>query len=835
MANPSRRSLKITILLYLTCFLLPVAASAIASAETIKVGVYSNKPLVFQEENGEYHGLAIDILRHIANQENWDLQFVPGTWPECLNRLEQGSIDIQVAIAISSKRKKIFNYPEQTLITNWGRLYRAPGTTAESLLDLEGKKVAFLKRDIHAEVFFNLMAKFNKTTIPVPLQSYDAVLEATEKHKVDVGIVNRMYAMQNAHRYQVEATPMIFNPIEVRYATPKNKDTHLLPIIDKYLTDLRADKNSIYYQSLEKWFGQNEKRNLPAWIQPTLLVIGCLFILVIIHSLFMKRQVAARTTELNKSNARLTTQVHQLQQAEAALAKSEKRFKTFFNNTNDAIFVHQVRKKGFSLFVEINKMACQRYGYTKEEFMHLSPSDIWLTNSEDEKRIFSHHKQLLKTGWQIFEATHIDKSGTPFPVEINASVIDAKEDQPLILSVVRDISERIHAEKEKEKMAHQLNSAKRMESIGLMAGGVAHDLNNILSGIIGYPELLLQKLPKDSELNAPLKAIRESGRRAATVVADLLTVARNAASVKEPYNINTLIEEYLDSPECKKIQERHPDVTCREELTAKKAIILCSPVHVKKCLMNLLINASEAIPGSGTISISTHNRHILPAKAENGLIENQEYAVIKVCDTGPGISAKDIDHIFEPFYTKKVMGKSGTGLGLTVVWNTMEAHNGKVTVSSTERGTCFQLFFPLTMKSISPSDDLSVPETLRGNGEHILIVDDEPELRDIARQMLQSFGYSTDAVSSGEEAVEFIKQNPTDLLIIDMLMDPGINGRETYEKILEISPEQKAVIASGFSENTDVREVLRIGAKAFLKKPYSMQQLGEAVKKALNS
>lgn len=381
----------------------------------------------------------------------------------------------------------------------------------------------------------------------------------------------------------------------------------------------------------------------------------------------------------------------------------------------------------------------------------------------------------------------------------------------------------------------RLQRARKMEAIGMMAGGVAHDLNNILSGIISYPELLLLQLPESSELREPIEAIHESGKRAATVVADLLTVARGAASTREPHDINVLIGEYLSSPEFKQLTSLHLEVECIKHLAAEYAIISCSSIHIKKTLMNLMTNAAEAIVDKGIIHISTSNMEVDILQGAEHDMEPGSYVVLTIQDDGPGISDNDLEHIFEPFYTRKVMGRSGTGLGLTVVWNTVQDHNGKILVESSAAGTSFQLYFPVNKEAqeAQPKDIEGI--TPIGNNESILIVDDELHLRNIACQILTTLNYRVESVSSGELALQFLQDNQVDLVVLDMLMEPGMNGRQTYEKILAIQPSQKAIIASGFSESDDVKEALGLGAGGFIKKPYSIDQLGRAVKEVLRS
>ncbi|MCW5210682.1 response regulator, partial [Desulfobulbus sp. N3] len=339
--------------------------------------------------------------------------------------------------------------------------------------------------------------------------------------------------------------------------------------------------------------------------------------------------------------------------------------------------------------------------------------------------------------------------------------------------VLRDLRER-------KKLEEQVYRSKRMESIGLMAGGVAHDLNNILSGIIGYPELLLKTLPENSNLREPLEAILESGQRAAMVVADLLTVARGVAIAKEVRHLNLLVKEYLNSPEHKKLNTLYPEISFEHRLEAMRTGIFCSPIHIKKCLMNLITNASEAVVGNGVISITTHNTQVDEVKALEYEIAEGEYIVLSVEDTGSGIPEKDLQHIFEPFYTKKSMGRSGTGLGLTVVWNTVQDHESKIFVTSGEKGTCFQIYFPVSKEKVVVTEESSEQEKIAERSGTILIVDDEPQLRDIAARMLKSIGYTVDSVCSGELAIKYILDKPVDLIVIDMQMEPGMNGHDTY-------------------------------------------------------
>jgi len=252
--------------------------------------------------------------------------------------------------------------------------------------------------------------------------------------------------------------------------------------------------------------------------------------------------------------------------------------------------------------------------------------------------------------------------------------------------------------------------------------------------------------------------------------------------------------------------------------------------------MNLVSNAAEAMPRGGKVFISSENRYIERPLSGYDSVEEGDYVVLTVSDTGIGVSSQSIEKIFEPFYTKKAMGRSGTGLGMAVVWGTVKDHKGYIGVQSTEgKGTTFTLYFPITRQEVDKEKALLPIENYMGKGESILVVDDIKEQREIAVTMLNTLGYAAEAVSSGEDAVEYLNEHTVNLIQLDMIMDPGIDGLETYKKILEVHPGQKAIIASGFSETDRVKEAQSIGAGEYIKKPYTLEKIGLAVKTELGN
>jgi PAS domain S-box-containing protein len=401
--------------------------------------------------------------------------------------------------------------------------------------------------------------------------------------------------------------------------------------------------------------------------------------------------------------------------------------------------------------------------------------------------------------------------------------------------VNQDITDRKRAEEERQRLEERLSRAEKMEALGTLAGGVAHDLNNVLGVLVGYSELLLMEILEGDPLRRHVSNILQSSQRAAAIIQDLLTLARRGVAVSEVVNLNDLISDHLKTPEFEKLKAYHPQVAFRTDLDKDLMNIKGSPVHLSKTIMNLLSNAAEAISDRGEVTILTENRYLDQPITGYEDIREGEYVVLGVSDNGKGISVGDIGKIFEPFYTKKVMGRSGTGLGLAVVWGTVKDHHGYIDVRSEEgKGSTFTLYFPVTREEMLRDQKVVSAEAYMGRGESILVVDDVKEQRELATAMLSRLGYQVHSVSSGNEAVIYFKTNRVDLLVLDMIMDPGIDGLETYQRIVEINPNQKAIIVSGFSETDRVKKAQELGAGAYVRKPYILEKIGLAIRRELD-
>jgi CheY-like chemotaxis protein len=303
---------------------------------------------------------------------------------------------------------------------------------------------------------------------------------------------------------------------------------------------------------------------------------------------------------------------------------------------------------------------------------------------------------------------------------------------------------------------------------------------------------------------------------------------------KRVLHINKIIEDYLHSPEYRQLRTNHPLVRLEVDLQEELFNIKGSPVQLSKALMNLINNAFEANLVDGIVRISTRNGYLDQPREGYERIDEGEYVILTVSDTGVGIGAEDLSKIFEPFFTKKKLGRSGTGLGMTLIWSAVKDHGGFLDIRSAEgRGTTFEIYFPATRQEVSAKEPLFKLEDCRGT-ERVLVVDDVPEQREIASLMLRKLGYTIAVVASGEAAIEYLKENKVDILVLDMIMAPGIDGCETYSRIIQDHPGQRAIIASGFSESERVKEAQRLGAGEYVKKPYTMEKVARALRAELD-
>jgi len=422
------------------------------------------------------------------------------------------------------------------------------------------------------------------------------------------------------------------------------------------------------------------------------------------------------------------------------------------------------------------------------------------------------------------ERTLLTATGAEIPILKTATPI-LLSGQAHLLDIFIDITE-------KKKLEAQLQQAQKMEAIGTLAGGIAHDFNNILQAIFGYTQILLMAKEPSNPDYEKLEAIEKSAQRASDLTKRLLIFSRKVESKLRPVDLNNEIEQVSQM-----LERTIPKmINIKLHLAEDINIINADPAQIEQIMMNLGVNARDAMPEGGTLIFETENVILAEEYCKTHLGSKPgQYVKLSISDTGQGMDNETLRHIFEPFYTTKDIGK-GTGLGLAMVYGIIKSHSGYIMCySEPDEGTIFKIYFPVIEKEAERVGSKEEKVAIEGGNETILLVDDEEAIQKLAEDILTRFGYTVLMASDGETALEIYreKKGEINLVILDIIM-PGMGGRKCLEELLKMNPKSRIIIASGYSINGPAKEVLKAGAKGFISKPYDMRGMLQTVRKILD-
>ncbi len=499
--------------------------------------------------------------------------------------------------------------------------------------------------------------------------------------------------------------------------------------------------------------------------------------------------------------------------------KSEERYRSLFDNANDAIIIADVEHRKI---IDVNARAEKLLGQTQEELLQLSLLD--LHPKEDQSKYLSSYSSLSKTASLYLRDAEVQqKNGTTLSVELRASVIGVGQDS-LIQTILHDMTEQ-------RKLEQQLFHSQRLESIGTLTGGIAHDFNNLLAGILGYAELLKKKLdPANAKLYNYAGIIEQSATHGAELAQRLVAFARGGSPKSQLLDLNAIVEDTL------KLLKRAlgRSIEIKSSLNSNLHSIEANATQVQQILMNLCINARDAMPNGGELAVSTDNIEVNHSDWQNKGIKSGNYVILSVKDTGTGMDPSTLSRIFEPFFTTKEIGK-GTGLGLAMVATIVKEAKGQVRVDTQlGRGTVFEIYLPAVQENIVQQTTSN--NTVSVGTETILVVDDEETLRYLAKDLLEPYGYKVLLAADGPEALEIYRKQYASIsaLLLDMVM-PKMSGREVYQKVLEINSLAKVVFASGYCPPEEMDQLWQTSVTGFVQKPYQIEDLALELRKVLDS
>ncbi|MCK4839866.1 MAG: PAS domain S-box protein [Desulfobulbaceae bacterium] len=503
-------------------------------------------------------------------------------------------------------------------------------------------------------------------------------------------------------------------------------------------------------------------------------------------------------------------------QAENALQQNEEKYRKLVTAANDAIFLIDTET---GLILEVNKKGEELLGWPAEDI------------------IGRHHSQLHSAEQNLFEGkdfadnqkdgtvsavnmTICHKDGHTIPVEISSSLIEL-DNKKVMISIFRDITER-------KKMEEELQKAQKLESIGILAGGIAHDFNNLLTAFIGNVSLAKTHTSPGSKIYDRLTAAEDASNRAQDLTQQLLTFAKGGAPVTKTTTITKIIEETTG------FFLRGANVNCEYSFLPDLLQVEVDEGQFSQVIHNLIINAEQAMPDGGTIRISAEN--VLISNGNPLPLPAGQYVKISLSDNGAGIPAKQLSKIFDPFFSTK---QKGSGLGLATTYSIIKGHGGLITVESElGKGTTFHIYLAASHQQPEIVDE--TPQPLTKGAGRILIMDDEDFVREIATEMLKALGFATDSVCDGQEAIDLYKKamntpQSFDAVIMDLTIPGGMGGKEAIAKLLEIDPQAKVVVSSGYAHDPIMANFGAYGFCGVVPKPYRLQTLNDTMHKILGT
>ena len=499
---------------------------------------------------------------------------------------------------------------------------------------------------------------------------------------------------------------------------------------------------------------------------------------------------------------------------ETLVAESEKKYQILIDNADESIFIIQDDVIKFP-----NPRTIELFAYPKEEIAHIPFIDLVL--DEDRGVILGQPQQIAGAKKIIPTSTFriMRRSGETVWVDMNAVSIEWG-DKPGFLVFLRDVTE-------KKRMEAELIQAQKMEAIGTLAGGIAHDFNNILMGILGYTSLMLLNTEPDNTSHERLKSIEHLVESGADLTKQLLGFARGGKYEVKPTDVNELVRRSSEI-----FGRTKKEITIHRNYQKDLYIADVDRGQIEQVLLNLFVNAWQAMPGGGDLYLETSNVTLDEIYTRLHSINPGNYVKISVTDNGTGMDQATQRRIFEPFFTTKGMGL-GTGLGLASAYGIIKNHGGIINVySEVGRGTTFTIYLPASTRAIF--EEKIIPAEAKKSTESVLIVDDQDMILAVARDMLKALGYKVFTAQGGKEALAIYNENKKsiDVVILDMIM-PSMSGGETFDKLKAINPDVRVILSSGYSINGQATEIMQRGCNGFIQKPFNIKELSQKIREVL--
>ena len=778
-------------------------------------------PFAFVDKNGKSSGLATEYLKLIQKKLGFSLQEKQfESFNDIIESAKKNEVDIVNAVTETEIRSRylLFTKPFieipnviivkkdnfEYLTVEKLKTFKVSTVKNYAITEYLSKNYSYLNMDLVSDDLTALLSvSFNRTDC--------AILDlATASYLIDEnGITNLRVAGDAGYN--------------IKLSIASRKDWPILnQILNKGLAAIRVhERESIR----NKWISIEQANFFKSgtfWGIIISITSGFLFCLltVLIWNRTLKKQVFKRTNQL-------TSELKERKKAEKNAVQAEKRFRDLFESISDLIFTQDIEGR----FLSANPAMQKLFGYTEEEFLNKSAAEFM----ESELRPYyetTYLNKIKKLGYYEGISSYFKKDGSKIYIDYRVSIVTPSEGEPYLSGIGKDVTDKIKSGRKMKQLETQIVQSQKMESVGRLAGGVAHDFNNMLSIILGNSEIMMEDIGPEHPCSSNLKEIQNAAQRSADLTRQLLAFARKQTISPKVLNPNHVIEGMLNM--LKRLIGEDIDLLWRPQTDLWP--IKIDPSQIDQILANLCINARDALKDVGKVTIETGNISFDETYCEeySDFIPG-DYIVIGVSDNGCGMDRETTTHLFEPFFTTKEKGE-GTGLGLATVYGIIKQNNGFINVySEPSLGTTFKIYLPKYSGNSEHETKKAVQKVSPKGHETILLVEDEDAILQMTKQMLERLEYTVLAANTPDEAIRTSNVSGTkiDLLITDVVM-PSMNGRELAEKILLSFPDMKCLYMSGYTANVIAHRGILDEGLSFINKPFSKQELSIKLREILD-